>query len=176
MLFECSLEWCSTRRRSTVGSVCLWMGDEWRAPFSLTFLVFALLPLARHTHTHSLSLSLSLSSGRSSLFYDRALFQYEPKANRVSVDCEGDGGYEEFLNNLSESKVQFGLLRVEDGDRESRRVKFVFVTWCGPATGGIVKARSNTHKRDVARVVGVGSSRTHCLSPLHALIFAFAHT
>mmetsp|Transcript_2936 Transcript_2936/g.9206 ORF Transcript_2936/g.9206 Transcript_2936/m.9206 type:complete len:603 (+) Transcript_2936:173-1981(+) len=83
-----------------------------------------------------------------------ALFQYEPKSNSVGVDCQGEGGYNEFLSNLSEAKVQWGLLRVEDGDRESRRVKFVFVTWCGPSTNGIVKARSNTHKRDVVRSVG----------------------
>lgn len=72
----------------------------------------------------------------------------------VVFEGSGSGGFDEFIDHISEGKIQFALLRLIQGDQESRRVKFVFVRWVGPACNGILKAKANTLKSEVTRLLG----------------------
>ena len=85
---------------------------------------------------------------------DWVIFSFNPKTAQPEFEVSGSGGYDEFLDNISDSKVQYGFVRLITGDRESRRVKFVFVCWVGPSVSTIIKARSNTLKSDLSRRVG----------------------
>jgi len=49
---------------------------------------------------------------------------------------------------------KYGLLRIISGDRESKRTKFVMVTWVGSGVTTILKAKSNTQKNVVAALFG----------------------
>lgn len=62
------------------------------------------------------------------------------------------------MGQLDDAKALYALLRIEDGDQESRRVKFVFITWVGPSVGGMARGRVTIHKTGVAQVVGVSVS------------------
>jgi Cofilin/tropomyosin-type actin-binding protein/SAM domain (Sterile alpha motif) len=85
---------------------------------------------------------------------DWVLFFYDKASGQALYDSSGSGGYDDMVEHISPSKVQYGLLRLLQGDRESRRVKFVFVRWVGPSVPTMVKARSNTLKSDVSRRIG----------------------
>ncbi|MDP2436304.1 MAG: hypothetical protein Q8P67_11210, partial [archaeon] len=78
----------------------------------------------------------------------------EAKGSSVVFQASGTGGFHEFIDNISDSKIQYGLLRLIQGDQESRRVKFVFVRWVGPGCSGILKAKANTLKSTVVAMLG----------------------
>lgn len=49
----------------------------------------------------------------------------------IVVQGKGSGGLNELLEHLTEDQCQFAYLRVISGDQESKRAKFVFISWCG---------------------------------------------
>ena len=62
--------------------------------------------------------------------------------------------WEEYRRHLSDDQIQFSMVRVVMGDAESRRPKFVFITWLGKATGVMARSRGGMHKADLKKVIG----------------------
>lgn len=79
---------------------------------------------------------------------------YEGKT-KIVVGSKSAGGLDELLQQFSADQVLYALLRMEDGDRESRRIKFIFITWVGQNVGGMAKAKAVGHKTQVQKIVGV---------------------
>jgi hypothetical protein len=94
----------------------------------------------------------------------RILFGYEgqkivPKAKGAApIDGRTDQidgtGVDEWLANLNDDEVQFSLLKMTMGDRESKRPKFVMVTWIGASVGVMKKAKAGMHGGTVKEFVG----------------------
>jgi len=81
-----------------------------------------------------------------------AVFGYEsPK--KVVLNATGQGGWAEFENTFDDGVVQFGFVRVTTGDNESKRAKFVFVSWIGSSVGPLARAKVSVHKASVKEVV-----------------------
>jgi hypothetical protein len=105
-----------------------------------------------------------MSTGVSSLVHDLKddhnptswlLMSYDKKLTaKVSGTGEAEDYWEEFRSHLSEDEVIFCLLRVVMGDAESRRPKFVFVTWMGEGVGMMKKAKVAIHRGEVAKALG----------------------
>ena len=87
----------------------------------------------------------------------RVLFGYSGK-NKIVGEAKGTGEAEEywqhFLGLLKDSEVQFSLVRITMGDAESRRPKFVFITWLGTSVGVMARSRGGMHKADLKSVMG----------------------
>eukprot|EP00051_Salpingoeca_urceolata_P016190 m.213811 g.213811 ORF g.213811 m.213811 type:complete len:417 (-) comp18613_c0_seq2:428-1678(-) len=84
---------------------------------------------------------------------DWCALTYEGKTKLV-VSGTGDGGHSELMSHLQDDKAYFCLLRLIDGDRESRRVKFVFITFCGENVGGMARGRVGAHSPSVRGMFG----------------------
>ncbi|KAK9719255.1 hypothetical protein K7432_004889 [Basidiobolus ranarum] len=66
----------------------------------------------------------------------------ENKRDVLEVKSTGTGGLAEFVDNLEPDQAAFGYLRmVISNDELSQRVKFVFVSWCGPSVKVMRKAK-----------------------------------
>jgi len=79
------------------------------------------------------------------------LLGYE--GNSIVVQGRGSGGVTEMAENLKDDQAQYAYLRVIAGDNESRRTKFVFVSWCGDQVGALKRAKMSVHKASVKTVV-----------------------
>ncbi|EGG16271.1 actin binding protein [Cavenderia fasciculata] len=80
------------------------------------------------------------------------LFGYEGNSTIV-LQGKGSGGLEELKSNLHDDQVQFGYLRVTSGDSESKRAKFVLISWCGEKVGPLKRAKLSVHKASVKKVI-----------------------
>ena len=99
-------------------------------------------------------------------FLCRVMFHYEGR-DKIVPQCEGNGvidgrtdgeggpGIDEWHSHLSDDEVQFALIKFIMGDRESKRPKFVFVSWIGPNVGVMKKAKVSIHKASVKEFIGV---------------------
>ena len=74
------------------------------------------------------------------------------------TDQVDGSGVDEWLAGLNDDEVQFSLVKMTMGDRESKRPKFVLVTWIGPSVGVMKKAKVSIHKSSVKEFVGVRRS------------------
>ena len=94
------------------------------------------------------------------------LFGYEGRDKIVPVadgekpidgrtDMNDDAGLVEFCEALKDDEVQFGLIKFIMGDRESKRPKFIMVSWIGPSVGVMKKAKVSIHKASVKEFMGV---------------------
>jgi len=72
--------------------------------------------------------------------------------DRLSVQGTGSNGIAEFVGQLKDDTVQYAFVRVTTGDQESRRAKFVFISWIGPDVGIMRKAKVSVHKANVKSV------------------------
>jgi hypothetical protein len=63
----------------------------------------------------------------------------------------GSGGMEELKQHLDPSQVLYGVFRVIGIDQDSRRTKYVFVTFIGSGLSPLKRARTSTHKSAVAQ-------------------------
>eukprot|EP01043_Picozoa_sp_COSAG02_P073944 COSAG02_NODE_14590_length_1256_cov_44.095938_1_plen_224_part_01 len=85
------------------------------------------------------------------------LFGYSGKTKIVG-EAKGTGEAEEFWEQwrglLKDNEIQFSLVRITMGDAESRRPKFVFVTWLGTSVGVMARSRGGMHKADMKSVMG----------------------
>jgi len=83
------------------------------------------------------------------------LFTYSDNAkNTIQFVAKGSGGVDELKSHLHESKMFYGLVRVEDKIDNSVTVKFVFICWCGKSVNFIQKAKMTTHKGSIVQLVG----------------------
>ena len=72
--------------------------------------------------------------------------------NKIVSQGSGTGGLNELVGNLADDQVQYGYFSVVTGDSESRRTKFVLLTWIGPNVGALKKARTSVHKSSVKEI------------------------
>jgi hypothetical protein len=79
----------------------------------------------------------------------------------LQLEGSGSGGIEEFKSGLREDGVQYGYLRVITGDSESKRAKFVLVSWAGQKVGALKRARVSVHKAKVKTVLKEFSVEKH---------------
>lgn len=102
----------------------------------------------------------------------RVLFAYEGN-NKIVVKGSGSGGLEELKGHLEDDAVQYGYLRVVSGDSESKRSKFVFISWVGERVGPLKRAKVSVHKAGVKSVIQVCPSfpTTFTFHPV-----SFSHT
>lgn len=68
---------------------------------------------------------------------------------------KGTGGLEELASRFADDQAQYAYIRVISGDQESRRTKFVFVSWCGESVGALKRAKMSVHKASVKQVIKV---------------------
>jgi len=79
------------------------------------------------------------------------VFGYE--GNAIQVQGKGSGDLDELKGTLAEDQVQYGYLRVISGDAESKRAKFVFISWVGERVSPLKRAKVSVHKASVKQVI-----------------------
>eukprot|EP00049_Salpingoeca_infusionum_P017285 m.352388 g.352388 ORF g.352388 m.352388 type:complete len:142 (+) comp16510_c0_seq1:273-698(+) len=77
-------------------------------------------------------------------------FKYDNKVIKPAASGED---YGEFLSLLGEDERVYGFVRFETGDELSKRAKFALITWVGPRTSVLKKAKVSTDKAFVKQVV-----------------------
>jgi hypothetical protein len=65
------------------------------------------------------------------------------------LDSKGTGDIEELAEKFNDDESAFAFLRVTTGDEESKRAKFVLVSWCGESVGALSRAKMSVHKASV---------------------------
>eukprot|EP01100_Stratorugosa_tubuloviscum_P009437 TRINITY_DN3970_c0_g2_i1.p1 TRINITY_DN3970_c0_g2~~TRINITY_DN3970_c0_g2_i1.p1 ORF type:complete len:146 (+),score=54.13 TRINITY_DN3970_c0_g2_i1:185-622(+) len=80
-----------------------------------------------------------------------AVIGYADKTKLV-LQSTGTGGFSEFTAQFSDDQAQFGYCRTITGDSESRRAKFIFVSWVGTRVTPLARARISVHKASVKQV------------------------
>ena len=78
---------------------------------------------------------------------------YEGK-NKIILHGTGTGGHAELMQQFTPDIALFCLLRLTDGDKESVRIKFVFIVYVGDNVGAMAKGRVTTHLSDVKPMFG----------------------
>jgi len=68
------------------------------------------------------------------------------------VTDEGDGTIKDVVDKFHDDQCQFAYIRVTTGDTESRRAKFVLLTWIGEGAKVLQKAKMSVHKASVKSV------------------------
>ena len=81
-----------------------------------------------------------------------AVLGYEGKT-KIVVQATGSGDWNEFTGHLRDGEAQFGFVRVTTGDEESKRAKFVFVSWVGSGVSILARAKVSVHKANVKEVI-----------------------
>jgi len=84
---------------------------------------------------------------------DWCLFGYSSDGKAIEPINKGEDGLEGMKSNLDESKCFFGFLRVTSGDEESKRAKFVFITFGGTRAPVLRRAKMSVHKDSVHKVI-----------------------
>ena len=75
-----------------------------------------------------------------------------------SLQSSGTGGLKELVENFDEGQVQFGYVRVEyANDKESSRVKYVFVKWIGESASVMKKAKASMLAGDLQKKINIYS-------------------
>lgn len=72
--------------------------------------------------------------------------------DKLAVQASGDGGIGELVPHLNDNECQYAYVRVTTGDQESKRAKFVFISWTGSSAGIMRKAKVSVHKANVKSV------------------------
>ena len=77
------------------------------------------------------------------------LFGYTGK--KITPQHAGEGGLDELVANFEDNQVQYALLRLTkmDDGGDSKRTKFVFITWVGEDAPALKKGMVNMHKNTV---------------------------
>ena len=83
------------------------------------------------------------------------LYRFDPQKKDVVFHESGTKGYGEFVQAVDDEMVEFGFVRydLEEGDSRGgfRPTKFVFITWIGPDVTAITRAKANAHAKKVAK-------------------------
>lgn len=72
--------------------------------------------------------------------------------DKLQVEATGTGGVDELSPLFKDNACQYAYLRVTTGDAESKRAKFVFISWTGPSAGVLRKAKVSVHKANVKSI------------------------
>ncbi|KZO94180.1 actin depolymerizing protein [Calocera viscosa TUFC12733] len=83
------------------------------------------------------------------------LLSYEgAKSDKLVLSSTGKGGLKELAEALDDTQAQFAYARVTySNDTQSVRSKFVLVTWIGPGTRVMRKAKVSVQAADVKRAL-----------------------
>jgi len=73
--------------------------------------------------------------------------------NKIVKKASGTGTLDELKGSLEDDQVQYGYLRVTSGDSESKRAKFVFISWVGEKVGPLKRAKVSVHKAGVKSII-----------------------
>eukprot|EP01132_Coremiostelium_polycephalum_P002652 gene2652-3292_t len=73
--------------------------------------------------------------------------------NKIVFRNKGSNGVEELKSELKDDEVLYGYLRVVSGDNESKRAKFVLISWCGESVGPLKRAKLSVHKASVKQII-----------------------
>jgi len=80
---------------------------------------------------------------------------------KLVLQATGSGSYADFLAEYDDKKAQFGYIRLQTGDSESKRSKFLFVSWVGTGVGALAKAKVSVHKAKVKEVIREYACEVH---------------
>jgi len=80
------------------------------------------------------------------------VFGYEGNS-KIVVKGSGAGGLDELKGTLEDDQVHYGYIRVTSGDSESKRAKFVFISWVGEKVGPLKRAKVSVHKASVKQII-----------------------
>lgn len=72
--------------------------------------------------------------------------------DKLGVQASGEGGISELVPHLKDNECQYAYVRITTGDQESKRAKFVFISWTGESAGIMRKAKVSVHKANVKSV------------------------
>ena len=77
------------------------------------------------------------------------LFGYAGR--KITPQKSGEGGLEDLIADFDDSQVQYALLRLTkmDDGGDSKRTKFIFITWVGEDAPALKKGMVNMHKDTV---------------------------
>ena len=75
----------------------------------------------------------------------------ENQKDTMKLVGSGSGGMAELKTHLDANQVLYGIFRVIGVDQDSRRTKYVFVTFIGSALSPLKRARTSTHKSALAQ-------------------------
>lgn len=68
------------------------------------------------------------------------------------VDGSGSGGIEELNATFGDDECAYAYVRIITGDEESKRAKFVLVTWAGENAKPMQRAKMSVHKASVKEI------------------------
>jgi len=74
------------------------------------------------------------------------LFGYDETGKNVVLHSKGEDGIHGFKASLAEDKIYFGGFRLTAVDADSRRAKFVYITWVGERVAPLKRAKVSGHK------------------------------
>jgi len=83
------------------------------------------------------------------------LLNYESdRSDKLVLTATGEGGLEELREHLDDSKASFAYARIQyANDKESKREKFVLITWIGSGCKVMRKAKMSVHGENVKAVL-----------------------
>lgn len=91
------------------------------------------------------------------------LFGYTDNTQKVlALEGKGNGGIEELKGKLADDKCLYAYVKFITGDEESKRTKFLFITWVGEKVSPLRRARISVHKADVKTIVKNFAVEVHC--------------
>ena len=76
------------------------------------------------------------------------------KTSSVELLASGTGGLTEMMQYFTPEFLGYGYLRVISGDAESRRPKFIFISFSGASVGLVKKGKMGTHQSSIASLFG----------------------
>eukprot|EP01102_Stenamoeba_stenopodia_P003624 TRINITY_DN13799_c0_g1_i1.p1 TRINITY_DN13799_c0_g1~~TRINITY_DN13799_c0_g1_i1.p1 ORF type:complete len:136 (+),score=32.57 TRINITY_DN13799_c0_g1_i1:137-544(+) len=74
---------------------------------------------------------------------------------------EGSGGVSELVSHFQDNECQYAYLKVKYEADESKRTKFVLLSWAGPSASVLKKGKMSVHKSAVKQVVREFSVEIH---------------
>jgi len=77
------------------------------------------------------------------------LYGYVPKSNKLKVVGTGNGGLVELLEELSDAKALYALLKYD----YNKNFKIVFITWVPDGVPTVIKGTINTHIDEVSKFI-----------------------
>ncbi|ESO02119.1 hypothetical protein HELRODRAFT_161356 [Helobdella robusta] len=80
-----------------------------------------------------------------------ALFGYDGKSDVLIVVGKGDGGIQEFTDELNSGRMMYGYLKVIDPNTDLP--KFVFINWQGEGVPELRKGACTSHVREVSNLL-----------------------
>jgi Cofilin/tropomyosin-type actin-binding protein len=76
-------------------------------------------------------------------------------SNTVVLKGKGSGGVDELLEQLDDSTVGYGLVRLIERVDESDTVKFAYINWTGDNIPRMLRARLGTHSGAIKEFLSV---------------------